>query len=165
MVSMDFVLALPRKQRGCDSIFVVVARFSKMSHFIPCHKRSDATHIKNLFFREVVRLHGLPKSIVSHRDTKFVGHFWRTPWKKMGMNLSFILTYHPQTDGQTEVVNRILGIFLRSLVAEHHNQWDQILPKVEIAYNDSPNRSTGQSPFQIMYGIKTRGVAELRDLE
>jgi hypothetical protein len=164
-ISMDFVLGLPRTQRRFDSIFVEVVRFSKITHFIPCQKTSDATHVANLFFKEVVRLHDLNRSIVSDRDTKFVGHFWRTLWKNMGTNLSFISSYHPQIDGKTKVVNKSLVNLSRSLVTEHHNQWDQILPQAEFAYNDSPNKSTGKSPFQILYGMQPRGVSELRDLE
>jgi hypothetical protein len=138
-ISMDFILGLLRMQRGHDSIFVVVDKFSKMAHFIPCHKTSDATHITNLFFKEIVRLHGLPRSIVSDRDTKFIGHFWRTLWKKMGTNLMFSSSYHQQTDGQTEVVNKSLGDLLRSLVIEHHSSWDNVLPHAEFVYNDSVN--------------------------
>jgi hypothetical protein len=83
----------------------------------------------------------------------------------LGTSLSFSSAYHPQTDGLTEVMNRSLGDLLRSLVTEHHSQWDHILPQAELSYNDSLNRSTGQSPFQIVYGMQPRGVSELKDSE
>jgi hypothetical protein len=162
---MDFVFGLPRMQRGVDSIFVVVDMFPKMAHFIPCQKTSDVTHIANLFFKEVIRLHGLSKSIVLDRDTKFIGNFWRTLWKKLRTNLAFSSAYHPQTDGQTKVVNISLGDLLRSLVTEHHSSWNNVLSQAEFAYNDSVNRSTGKSPFEIVYGTQPRGVFELRESE
>ena len=119
---MNFLFGLPRTSRGSDSIFVVVDRFSNMAHSIPCQKTSDVSHIANSFFKEVVKLHGFPKSIVSNKDTKLVRHFWRNQQKKLGTNLSFSLEYHPQTNKKNEIVKKSLGNFLRSLVTEHHSQ-------------------------------------------
>lgn len=157
-------MGLPRTRQGFDNIFVIVDRFSKMAHFVPCKSTNDASHIANLFFKEVVRIHGLPSSIISDRDVKFQGHFWRTLLKKLGINLSFSFAYHPQIDGQTEVVNRSLGNLLRCLTKQYAQAWDSILPQAKFTFNDTINRSTGKTPFKINYGIHPRGVMELREL-
>ena len=125
-------------------------RFSKMVHFITCKSTNDTSHITHLFFKEVVRIHGLPQTIVSDKDVKFQGHFWRIFFKKLGTNLTYSYAYHPQTDGHIEVVNKSLVNLLRCLTKKYAQSWDLIFPQVEFAFNDSTNRSIGKSPFQIV---------------
>ncbi|KAH0716655.1 hypothetical protein KY290_012917 [Solanum tuberosum] len=152
-ISMDFILGLPKTKYGKDSIFVVVDRFSKMAHFIPCKKTNDTSHVADLFVKEVVKLHGIPRTIVSDRDTKFISHCWRILWGKLGTKLLFSTSCHPQTDGQTEVVNRTLGNMLRAVLKGKLTSWKDYLPIVEFADNRTFHSSTGKTPFEVVYGF------------
>ena len=119
---------MPRTRNGKDSVFVVVDRFSKMTHFIPCNKIDDASHVANLFCREILRLHGVPKMIVSVHDIKFLSYFSKTLCAKLGIKLLFSPAYHPQTDGQTEVTNRTLSTLLRVLIKKNIKEWESAYP-------------------------------------
>jgi len=152
-IHQDIILGLLRTQRKKDSIFVVVDRFSNMSHFIPCNKANDATHIAELYSREVARLHGIPRSIVSNRDTKFLSRFWITLWKKLGNKLKYSITCHLQIDGQTEVTNRTLGTILRAFIKPPTKAGDLLSPHAQFAYNRVPSKATSLSPFKVAYGI------------
>ncbi|GKA31233.1 RNA-directed DNA polymerase [Tanacetum coccineum] len=131
---------------------VPVAPWEDMAHFVPCSKMFDASQMARLYFAEIIKLHGVPKNLTSVRDVKFVSHFWRTLWTRLGSKLQFSNSHHPQTNGHTEVVNRSLGNLLRSLIRDNAKQWDLILPQAEFAYNRSFNHTTGKSPFEVVYG-------------
>ena len=163
-VSMDFIMALPRTQRHKDSIMEVVHRFSKMAHFIACAKVDDATNIARMYFVEVVRLHGVPRTIVSDRDNKFLSSFWNTLWRLLGTKLCFSTSHHPQTDGQTEVTNKTLGSILRTLVSKNLRDWDLKLSHAEFSYNKNPSCSTKYSPFECVYGVNPLLPLTLIDL-
>jgi len=101
----------------------------------------------------VVRLHGLPKTIVSDRDPKFISHFWRTFWGRLGNKFNFSTSCHPETDEQIEVVNRSLSTMLRAILKGNHKSWDEYLPHIEFAYNRVVHKTTQLSPFEVVYGF------------
>ena len=146
-VSLDFVLGLPKTRRQLDAILVVVDRFSKMAYFIACSKTTDAAHTAQLFFNEIIRLHGIPQSIISDREVRFTSTFWKALWHLMGTTLQFSTAFHLQKDGKTEVTNHSLGNLLRCLVQENAATWDDLLSRAEFAYNASSHLATGYSPF------------------
>jgi hypothetical protein len=123
-----------------------------MAHFIPCHKSGNASHVADLFFTEIVRLHGVPNTIVSDRDAK------------LGTKLLFSTTCHPQTDGQTEAVNRTLSTMLRAILKTNLKLCEKYLPHIEFAYNRSVHSMTMVSPFQIVYGFNPRAPIDLLPL-
>lgn len=126
-ISMDYIVKLPLTPRGHDAVFVCVDRFSKMAHFVPCHTTINAPAAAQIFFDTVWKLHGMPLGIVSDRDSKFVSHFWSELWKLMGTRLYMSTAYHPETDGQTERINRILEDYIRHYVEDMHDDWDSHL--------------------------------------
>nr|GEX33759.1 RNA-directed DNA polymerase [Tanacetum cinerariifolium] len=130
---------------------VPVAPWEDMAPFVPCSKTLNASQVARLYFEEIVKLHGVHKTLTSDRDVKFVSHFWRTLWTRLGSKLQFCSSHHHQTDGQTEVVKRSLRNLLRSLIRDNAKQWDLILPQAEFTYNRSVNCTIGKSPFEVVY--------------
>ena len=150
-ISMDFIGPLPKSEQF-DCILVVVDRLTKMSHFIPTTTTVTAPEVARLFIDNIYRLHGLPTSIVSDRDPWFTSHFWTELTKSLGTQLKMSTAFHPQTDGQSERMNRTLEQMLRAYVNWNHNDWSNYLSFIEFTYNNSINTATQYSPFELMYG-------------
>jgi hypothetical protein len=152
-VTMDFIVQLPKTKSGYDAIMVVVDKLTKRAYFIPTTTTATAPDTALLYFKNVSKNgHGIPEIIVSDRDSKFTSLFWKSLWSLLDTKLAMSTAFHPETDGQTERMNRTLEQMLRAYANKQQDNWDELLPYCEMAYNNSKNVSTGYSPFFLNYG-------------
>ena len=152
IISMDFITGLPVSPDGYDTIFSVVDSLSKMAHFIPTSSSINTLDLVSLFADRIVRYHGLPSTIISDRDTKFASDFWGHFCKRFAIKRALSTAWHPQTDGQTERVNRTIEQMLRTYIQSREEEWPSLLPALELAYNCTPHSATGLLPFEVMIG-------------
>ena len=155
-VTMDFVSGLPKTVRGCDSIWVIVDRLTKSAHFLPVRVTYTLDKLAEIYVREIVRLHGVPKSIVSDRDSRFTSKFWKSLQNALGTRLKFSTAFHPQTDGQSERTIQTLEDMLRAYALDFQGAWDKYLPLAEFSYNNSYHATIGMAPYEALYGRKCR---------
>ena len=155
-ITMDFVTGLPRTQRQHDAIWVIVDRLTKSAHFLPSNVEDSLEKLAKLYVDEIVRLHGVPVSIVSDRDPRFTSRFWPSLQAALGTRLHFSTAFHPQTDGQSERTIQTLEDMLRACVMEFKGSWDTHLALMEFAYNNNYQASIEMAPFEALYGRKCR---------
>jgi hypothetical protein len=148
-IAMDFMLSLPISDKGNDGVIVFTDRLTKFSHFVPCRTTITAEGVADLYFENVFRLHGLSRSFVSDRDSKFTSIFWTKLCSLLGTDMRLSTSFHPQTDGQSERTFRTLQQMIRGFVNTLQTNWDIYLPCFEFAFNNSVNGSTGYSPFEL----------------
>lgn len=151
-VSLDFMTHLPKTKRGYDAITVFVDTVTKRAHFEPSRGDDTAKDVANMYVRAVFKQHGICQELVSDRDPKFISSFWRQLQTQLGTRLKMSTAHRPQSDGQTERVNRNINEYLRAFVNHEQNDWDLHLHLAEYAYNDASHSSTGQSPFLLDTG-------------
>lgn len=149
-ISMDFVDGLP-KSKGKDSILVVVDRLTKYCHLIPLSHPYSALKVAQEYLNQVVKLHGVPLSIITDRDSIFISSFWQELSKVLGTKPKLSTSYHPQTDGQTERVNQCIEMYLRCMTGHKPSEWASWIPMAEWWYNTSFHTSAGMTPFQALY--------------
>ena len=155
-VGMDFITGLPKTPIGHDAIWVIMDRLTKVAHFIPVHVTYGGAKLAELYLTHIVRLHGVPKVIVSDRGTQFTSRFWKNLHELLGTKLFLSTAFHPQTGGQVERTNQILEDMLRACVLEHNTNWEKCLSFAEFSYNNSFQSSIQMSPFEALYGRKCR---------
>ena len=160
---MELITDLPRTGSEEDTILVVVDRFTKMAHFVPTSKTCNAKEIARLFLARVVGLHGVPKELVADRDPRFTSEVWSEFCDILGIQHAKSTAFHPQSDGQTERMNRILQDYLRRYVGGLVSSWSDLLPMAELAINSAVQESTKYSPFFLNYGRHPRHPFELAE--
>ena len=153
---MDFVTHLPRTSRKHDAKWVIVDRLTKSAHFLVVRMTFTLEEFYRLYIREILRLHGVPVSIVSDQDPRFTAQFWKSFQKAMGTQLSMSTAFHPQTDGQSKLTIQILEDMLRACVLDLKGSWEEHLPLVEFAYNNSYQASIQMAPYEALYGRPCR---------
>ncbi|KAG3244925.1 hypothetical protein PI124_g10316 [Phytophthora idaei] len=146
---MAFVFGIPKDKASNTGIVVFVDRLSKMAHLAAVPDTVDGEGTALLFLDRVFRQHGLPEAIVSDRDPRFTAKFWKSLFQVLGTRLDKSTADHPQTDGQTERVSRVVEDILRSVCAEAPRRWGEMLPLVEFALNNAVHASTGFTPFYV----------------
>ena len=151
-ISTDFITHLPKTKNGHDAITTYVDRLSKRVHFIASKSTDSAKDVAQAFHFHVFKHHGLPDSIVSDRDPKFTSNFWRELTALLGIRLQMSTSHHPQTDGLAEVMNRLIGNYLRCFVNRRRDDWDVLLPGAEFAYNSSKLSNAQFTPFELDLG-------------
>lgn len=150
-LTMDFIEGLPASE-GYEVIMVVVDRFTKYAHFVPLRHPFTAATVARAFWDNIIKLHGVPHSIVSDRDCIFTSNMWRAILDAAGTKLSYSTAYHSQTDGQSERVNQCLEMYLRCAVHDTPSKWRKWLSTAEFWYNTTYHSSLNTSPFQALYG-------------
>ena len=163
-IGMDFVGPFP-ESKGCDYLWVVICRMTNMVHLIPVTTRVTASELSWIYLREIVRLHGLPSSIVSDRDSKFTARWWRELHRILGAKLLMSTSFHPQTDGQSERAIRTVSQILRSIVRPDQKDWVEKIDMVEFAINSSVSETTGYAPFDLNGGYMPSMIKEIRSNE
>jgi hypothetical protein len=150
-VTLDFIVQLPESD-GFNAILVVVCRYTKMAHFIPCRTEIDAAKTAQLFIDHVFRLHGTPDEIISDRGPQFASKFWKTFFDQLSTNIKLSTAFHPQTDGQSERTNQTLEQYLRCFIDYQQTNWHKLLTFAEFSYNNTEHSSLKCSPFFANYG-------------
>ena len=143
---MDLVVGLP-ESGGFNAIWVVVDRLTKLRHLVPCQSNCTSEELASLFLQNIWKHHGLPQSIISDQGTQFASRFWRALCDRLGIKIKLSMSFHPQTDGQTERFNAVMEEYLRHYVNYHQDDWVTWLPLCEFAANNATSETTGESPF------------------